>query len=72
MKIEVCDVCYNQADFTTSRDQKKLSPAAFTVSYGTNARKLKIKVCAEHKEFFKGCKNFEQAEERVKKVLGYF
>ena len=63
MKVTVCDVCYRTSD------GKTLNRATYNISYHKQATKSVLPVCDEHKDFFKDCKNFDEAQQKADDLL---
>ena len=61
MKCNICDVCY--------QTENKATYGQYTISYKNNrGMKIKLDVCEKHKDYFKVCKNFDEAHEKVNKL----
>ena len=60
MKMTICDVCHYQ--------EKKTTVATHVISHESNMQKLRLDVCQEHKDYFKGS-NFDQNVEKVRALM---
>jgi hypothetical protein len=65
MNIKCCDVCYREAG---KSGEEKLIKANWKISYKHQATILKLDVCANHRDFFKTCKSYDEALVKVNKL----
>jgi hypothetical protein len=69
MKLNVCDVCYYE---TNVMKDKKVIQSKYRISFKNNmGKRLALDVCEEHRNFFKVCKTFDEAEKKVNKLYGF-
>jgi len=69
MNLKICDPCYYE---TNVMKDKKHIPSRYRIIYKNNmGEKLALDVCEEHRNYFKVCKSYEEAQKKVHKLYGF-